>query len=107
MPFFSFSAAGIRAKCHLVSLDLQPLLWAQNQWKRYVFRNHLLLDPTVMTRYAFPCMAPVSCFTALGAGVIFVCAGRYCHVFPRLAMVSCFAPFGTLSCFPALETGCM
>ena len=43
--------------------------------------------------YVFPPMAPVSCFPALGAGVIFLRARHCCYVFPRLAMLSGFATF--------------
>lgn len=70
MPFF-FQCCWNKGKMSLSFTRSAASSMGQNQWKRYVFRNHLLLDPTVMTRYAFPCMAPVSCFPALGDGVMF------------------------------------
>ena len=37
---FFFQCCWNKGKCHFVSLDLQLVLWALNQWNPDVFRNH-------------------------------------------------------------------
>ena len=92
---FYFSAAGIREKCHLISFELQPVVWAINQWKRDVFLQSLGTGspaPGLVMLFrlwrrcrVFPPLGLVSFFCALGAVAMFSRAWRCCHVLPRLS----------------------
>lgn len=107
MPFFSFSAAGIRAKCHLVSLDLQPLLWAKINGNAMFFAITCFwtppLWPVMLFRawrrcHVLPRLALVSFLCALGAVVMFSRAWRWCHVLSRLAPCHVFPRLRQVAC---------